>query len=155
MSQRQANLYADFTLLRDACAIIYRSMDKTTAKQYNAATLAFLGDAVFTQFVREMLVRDHDEKSGGLHKMASSYVCAHAQSVAYDAVMPLLTDEEADVARRARNCHNNTPAKNATLEQYKKATGLEAVLGFLYVSGDAGRILELLNAAYEKGEEFI
>lgn len=64
-------------------------------------------------------------------------------------------ETEKDVFRRARNCHNNTPAKNATLEQYKKATGLEAVLGFLYVSGDAGRILELLNAAYEKGEEFI
>lgn len=122
-------------------------MDKTTAKQYNAATLAFLGDAVFTQFVREMLVRDHDEKSGGLHKMASSYVCAHAQSVAYDAIMPLLTDEEADVARRARNCHTVSRAKNAIVGDYRRATALEGLFGYLKLIGETDRLAELMSAA--------
>ena len=122
-------------------------MEKTTAKQYNAATLAFLGDAVFTQYVREMLVRGHDEKSGGLHKMASAYVCAHAQSVAYDAILPMLGEEEADVARRARNCHTVSRAKNAVVGDYRRATALEGLFGYLKLVGENDRLEELMRAA--------
>ena len=101
------------------------------------------------------MYKRQDRKAGALSKISNRLLSARAQSEACDRLSDFFDETEKDVFRRARNCHNNTPAKNATLEQYKKATGLEAVLGFLYVSGDAGRILELLNAAYEKGEEFI
>ena len=128
-------------------------MDKATAKQYNAATLAFLGDAVFTQYVRETLVRDHDEKSGGLHKIASSYVCAHAQSVAYEAILPSLTDEEADVARRARNCHTSSRAKNAIVGDYRRATALEGLFGYLKLIGDDARLNDLMAVAVRAIDE--
>lgn len=128
-------------------------MEKATAKQYNAATLAFLGDAVYTQYVREMLVRGHDEKSGGLHKLASSYVCAHAQSVAYDAILPMLTDEESDVARRARNCHTSSRAKNAIVGDYRRATALEGLFGYLKLIGEDERLNELMAIAVKSIDE--
>ena len=117
-----------------------KQISRERALRLNPLVLAYVGDAVHALWLKSRLAVSSDRKAGALSKISNRLLSARA---------------EKDVFRRARNCHNNTPAKNATLEQYKKATGLEAVLGFLYVSGDAGRILELLNAAYEKGEEFI
>ena len=121
------------------------SMESKDATQLNSLTLAFLGDAVFTLFVREKLVTEHDCKSGRLHKMASDYVCAASQARMLEGITPVLTEEEKEVARRCRNCHNPSHAKNAALSDYKKATALEGVLGFLRLTGQNERLNELMN----------
>lgn len=120
-------------------------MESKDATQLNSLTLAFLGDAVFTLFVREKLVTEHDCKSGRLHKMASDYVCAASQARMLEGITPVLTEEEKEVARRCRNCHNPSHAKNAALSDYKKATALEGVLGFLRLTGQNERLDELMN----------
>ena len=107
--------------------------------------LAFVGDTVYDLFVRERLVR-----AGGrmddLHRAAVRYVCAAAQSAALARVEPLLTEEEAAVVRRARNARQ-TPSKHASLAEYHRATALEALIGYLYVTGRRGRMEELLARA--------
>ena len=128
-----------------------KQISRERALRLNPLVLAYVGDAVHALWLKSRLAVSSDRKAGALSKISNRLLSARAQSEACDRLSDFFDETEKDVFRRARNCHNNTPAKNATLEQYKKATGL----GFLYVSGDAGRILELLNAAYEKGEEFI
>ncbi len=120
-------------------------MEVKDAIQLNPLSLAFLGDAVFTLFVREKLVDNHDFKSGYLHKMASSFVCAAAQAQMLDAIAEDLTPEEREIARRSRNCHNVSKAKNAALGVYKKATALEGVLGFLKITGQTERLYYLME----------
>ncbi len=120
-------------------------MEVKDAVQLNPLSLAFLGDAVFTLFVREKLLLNHDGKSGYLHKIASSFVCASAQAEMLDAITDELTAEEREIARRSRNCHNTSKAKNAALGVYKKATALEGVLGFLKITGQTDRLNYLME----------
>lgn len=121
----------------------------------NMLSLAFVGDAVFTLFVRERLARNHDNKAGGLHKLANKYVKATSQAQIFDHLEVFLYEKEKEIARRARNAHNNTKAKNASLADYKKATAFEALLGYHLLSEDVERLNELLEIAVdfiEKGE---
>ena len=120
-------------------------MEVKDAIQLNSLSLAFLGDAVFTLFVREHLLGCHDGKSGLLHKLASGYVCASSQAKMLDAVSPRFDETELDIARRSRNCHTVSKAKNASLSDYKKATSLEAVFGFLKITGQNERLNELMK----------
>lgn len=122
-------------------------MEISKAIQLNPLSLAFVGDATFTLFVREKLALEHDNKAGKLHVMANKYVKATAQACIFDALSPLFNETEKDVARRARNHHNNTKAKNASLADYKKATSLEAVLGFLKIIKDDERLLYFMESA--------
>lgn len=122
-------------------------MNVADARQLNPVSLAFLGDAVFTLYVREKLVEAHDMTSRGLHKLASGYVRAGAQAAMLDALAPVLTDEERELGRRARNCHTPTHAKNATQGEYKKATALECIFGFLKVTGESERLEQLMESA--------
>lgn len=124
-------------------------MEEKEVNQMNMLSLAFLGDAVFTLFVRERLLNSNDGKSGALHKKASAIVCASAQAKMLDGITDEMTETEKDIARRSRNCHNNTKAKNATLATYKKATALEGVLGYLWESGQKARAYELMNKCME------
>lgn len=120
-------------------------LSKNTAKQLSPITLAFVGDAVYTLFVREKIVFEKDLKGNDLNKRTSQTVKATAQAEFADKIMAILTDEEADVFRRARNAKKNTRAKNASVAQYNKSTGLEAVIGYLYVIGEIERLNYLLN----------
>ncbi len=120
-------------------------LDKKIAKAYNPIVLAFVGDAVHTLIVRHDLTLNSDAKAGDLHRTASKKVSAVAQSKLADLLIPLLTEEEKDIYMRARNAHTHSSAKNADLADYKKASGLEAVLGFLYLTGQNERLFQLLN----------
>ena len=124
-------------------------MEKEKAKLMNPVVLAFVGDAVFTLFVRTKLAIKHDNKAGALHSMANRYVKATAQAKIEDELAPLFTQRESDVARRARNHHNSTKAKNATLADYKKATAFEAVLGYLTLTDQSERAKEFMEKAIE------
>jgi len=122
----------------------FATMTKQQAKNVNSLVLAYVGDAVHSLFVREKLVSTH-LKAGDLHKIASNEVNAHAQSQLAENLLEQLTEEERDVFMRGRNSKNTHVAKNQTQRDYKLATGLEAVLGYLYLTGDLERIKYLLN----------
>ncbi len=124
-------------------------MEENKANQLNPLSLAFVGDAVFTLFIRTKLALEHDNKAGALHSMANKYVKATAQAKIEDKLAPLFTQRESDIARRARNHHNSTKAKNATLADYKKATAFEAVLGYLTLTEQTERAEDFMKRAID------
>ena len=123
-------------------------MTEKEARQLSPLVMAFVGDGVFTLFVRSRLAEESRGKAGSLHKTASRYISAAFQAYVMDALSGELTEEETDIARRARNAHNNTVAKNATVLDYKKATAFEAVLGYLSLSRQTDRLDYILQKAY-------
>lgn len=122
-------------------------MDELTAYNLNAVSLAFVGDAVYSLYVRTLFCTSTQAKSGELHKKSTRFVKATAQSVALDIIEPILTEKEKDVLRRGRNTKTNTVSKNASLADYKKSTAFEAVIGYLYLSGQKDRLNEILLLA--------
>lgn len=118
---------------------------KEDASKINAVTLAFLGDAVYALYVRDKLVRSHSGKAGELQRTASKVLSARGQSAFLERVLPLFTEDEEEVYRRGRNAKKATKSKNADAVEYARSTGFEAVLGYLYLSGDNERIAYLLS----------
>ena len=118
--------------------------------QFSPLALAYIGDGVYELYVRTKVIEEHENlPAGKLHKVTVQYVKAAAQARSLDALMPILTEDETAVFKRGRNTKLNTVAKNASLTDYRKATGFEAVIGFLYISGENDRLNELMNIAYE------
>ena len=120
-------------------------LSKNTAKQLSPITLAFIGDAVYTLFVREKIVFEKELKGSELNRKTSAVVKATAQAKFIDVIMPFLTEEEIEIYKRARNYKTQNIAKNAKVIDYKKATGFEAVLGYLYLNGETQRLNEILK----------
>lgn len=116
-------------------------------------SLAFLGDAVHTLFIRTALIENGIQTNGNLHKRASALCSANGQSQMLDAILGILREEEADVVRRARNTKTHKPPKSADLETYKKATSFECLVGWLWAKGEVDRVLFLAQTALEKGEK--
>ena len=114
-------------------------MDKLQAKNMNALSLAFLGDSVYNLRIKEQAVK-LGFKAKDLHKIANKYVCAKAQAELFDSLT--LTEDEKEIADRARNADYNNIPKSATRDEYKKATSLEAVIGYNYLIGNFERIDE-------------
>ncbi|MBQ9757141.1 MAG: ribonuclease III [Clostridia bacterium] len=117
---------------------------KVPPSQYSPLALAYLGDAVYELFVRTYLLKDLNMPVQKLHKAAITMVNAKAQSDLYQKIKDCLTEEETAVYKRGRNT-NSHPPKNADLIDYKSATGVEALIGYLYLKGDSERILGLLK----------
>lgn len=126
-----------------------QTMPKERARGMNAVVLAFVGDAVWSLYVRESLVFEADYKTGMLQKLASERVSAHGQAKLFDKIEQALTEEEKDIFRRGRNAKKPTKSKNASVAEYNISTGVEAVIGYLYLVGDYGRIEELLAGENE------
>ena len=120
-------------------------MDKQKANNVSPVVLAFVGDAVYSLFVRERLTFENDGKSGTLNKLATEQVKATAQAEFVKDILQLLSDEELAVFKRARNAKKSTKAKHASVAEYNMSTGFEAVLGYLYLIGDNDRLNFLLN----------
>ena len=125
-------------------------LEKFTAQNLNPQVLAFVGDGVHTLYIRTHLAITHPTKSGELHKMAQNYVKAGKQSEAVDGLLAELTEEETTIYKRARNYKTASVAKSSTAGEYKKATGYEAVLGYLYLTGNTERLNYLLKISSEK-----
>ena len=119
-------------------------MDEKRVRQLNGLQLAFIGDTIYDLFVRGDVLERHDESVQKLHRHAIARVNAAAQARAYDRVEPMLTQEEADVARRARNAHSRPP-KNQDPGDYSRATALEELCGYLYLCGRHDRLQQLLG----------
>ena len=122
---------------------ISEPLPRERASLMNPVVLAFVGDAVYTLLVRTQLAVTSASKAGELNKRAAEIVSAHGQSGALEKMLPLLTEEEEAVYRRGRNAKKATKSKNATVSDYVRSTGFEALLGYLYLTGQTERIREL------------
>jgi len=122
-------------------------------KTYSPLTFAYIGDDVFDLVIRTIVVNKGNTSPNKLHNMVIRYVSAKAQAKMYDAINPLLNDEEQDVLRRGRNSKPHTKAKNASSADYMKATALETLIGYLYLRDDMERIFELIKTGINKIEE--
>ena len=116
----------------------------------NGASLAYLGDAVIELKVREALLSRDVGDVGKMNKIADTLVRATYQSQAMDRLLPLLTEEETAVYKRGRNTHSHTVPKSAKVSDYRKATGMEALFGFLYLEGRGERLDELFAIAFSE-----
>ena len=132
---------------------ISKNSQQQHPEQLSAAALAYLGDAVMELLVRKHLVSAGISHAGELNAKALSYVRATAQSGSIETLLPLLTEEEQAVYRRGRNGAGAHP-KSATVAEYRRATGLEALFGYLYLCGREERLNTLFSqyAAYVEKE---
>lgn len=111
-------------------------------------TLAYIGDAVYEVYIRTLMITSEPNKSvHKLHLMSTSYVRAHAQSEIVHRISPCLTEEELNIIRRGRNSKSASSPKNADILEYRTATGFEALVGYLYLSGRIERLTEILKLA--------
>ena len=119
-------------------------------KQAGPLALAYIGDTLYDLFVRTSLICGQDLTAHGMHLAAAKKVCAAAQAAAAHRLMPQLTEDELSVYRRGRNAHMGTVAKNASIADYRAATGLEALIGYLYLDGQDQRLIQLMTIALEE-----
>ena len=114
-------------------------------RSYSPLTLAYIGDGVYELIIRTILVKKGNCPVNRLHKKASSLAKAGAQSAIMKVIEEELTPEELSVYRRGRNAHSPTMAKHATMADYRRATGFEALMGYLYLKEDYTRMLTLVR----------
>jgi len=118
---------------------------KIDANEYSPLNLAYIGDAVFEVFVRTIAIRNGNMPVNKLHGFSKKFVNAKAQSKMFEKIRESLTDEEFSVLKRGRNAKSFTSAKNASISDYRQATGLEALFGYLYIKGDNKRLAEVFD----------
>ncbi len=123
---------------------------KVDHKQLNSLALAYMGDAVFEQYVRHRLLQNGKVKPNLLHREATKYVSAKAQASIIHALIEqgMLNEEETAVYKRGRNAKSGTVPKNTDVQTYRYSTAFEALLGYLYLGGQQARLEELVNAAF-------
>ena len=128
-------------------------MKENEVLQLSPLNLAFVGDAVYGLYIKQHLVQAHDFKTGELTKRANYFLRATTQAKIFEYLLPTLTEKEQEDARRCRNAHVNNKAKSATLSDYKRATALEGVFGFLQLVEEHERLEELLEASLNFKED--
>ena len=116
-------------------------------KGYSPLALAYIGDGVYELMIRTILVSERDMQVQKYHKKASNLVKAQTQANMIHAILEELTEEEMTVYKRGRNAKSYTMAKNATVSDYRAATGFEALIGYLYLKEDLVRVIELVKMA--------
>lgn len=125
------------------------NIKKQDIRTYSPLTLAYIGDGVFDLIIRTVVVDKGNTSPNELHRHTSSIVKAHTQALMAEALMEELTEEEHDVYRRGRNAKSFTTAKNATVADYRKATGFEALIGYLYLEDRFDRAVYLSRRALD------
>lgn len=116
-------------------------------RTYSPLTLAYIGDAIYDLVIRTIVVERGNSAANKLHRKAVAYVNARVQARMIDALEDELSEEEESVYHRGRNAKSYTSAKNASVIEYRKATGLEALCGYLYLQGRQERMLYLIREA--------
>ena len=114
-------------------------------RAYSPLTLAYIGDGIYELVIRSIVVERANRSANDLHKKTTRYVKAPAQSAMIEALLPELTEDEEAVYRRGRNAKSYTTAKNASVADYRRATGFEALMGYLYLTGQTDRMLDLIK----------
>mgnify|MGYP001131975629 CR=1 FL=1 len=121
--------------------------------EVSSLALAYIGDAIYEIFVRTMVLSKGNAPVNKLHKQSKEYVNAKGQAELYQVIAEYLTEEEKAVFRRGRNAKSYTTPKNMDIADYRCATGLEALFGYLYLKGDMQRALELFEKGVSLGRE--
>ena len=136
---------SDFARIKEAfgCA-------EVDVRSFSPLTLAYIGDCVYDLIIRTVVVERGNRAANLLHRATVKYVKAPAQASVIEALQDDLTEEEQEVYKRGRNAKSHTAAKNASIEDYRKATGLEALVGYLYLTDRFDRVLELTKIGLEK-----
>ena len=119
-------------------------------KTYSPLTLAYIGDAIYDLVIRSIVVERANRSANGLHKIVIRYVNAKTQARMIEALEEDLSEEEKAVYHRGRNAKSYTSAKNASIADYRVATGLEALLGYLYLCHDMERLLFLVRTGLDR-----
>lgn len=122
-------------------------IEQQDIRTYSPLTLAYIGDGIYDLVIRSMVVGQGNTQANLLHKKTSSMVKAKAQSEMIEVLLPELTEEETAVYKRGRNAKSPTMAKNASMSDYRRATGFEALMGYLYLKDDFQRVLDLVEMA--------
>lgn len=122
-------------------------------KSYSPLVLAYIGDCVFDLVIKSMVISKGNKSVQKLHKETSSFVQASTQSRMMRAMQPCLTEEEHAVYRRGRNAKSVSPAKNQSITDYRRATGFEALIGYLYLNKAYARLMELVKIGLDSLEE--
>ncbi len=127
------------------------NVDNMNTKLLNPLTLAYMGDAVLDQHVREYIVLKLRSKPNRLHQVSKQYVSAKSQAQTLETLIDegWFTEEELDILKRGRNAKSYTKAKNTDIQTYRKSSAIEAVLGYLYLEHNEERLKKLLNKIIE------
>ncbi|ONI37802.1 ribonuclease III [Candidatus Epulonipiscium fishelsonii] len=128
------------------------SNDKVRARDYSPLALAYIGDGVYEIFIRTYVLEKGNMPVNKLHKASKNFVCADGQAKIYYAIENLLNEEELAVLKRGRNAKSVSAPKNADIRTYRLATGVEALIGYLYLQGNIERIKELVRIGIEELE---
>ncbi len=128
-------------------------MKETVVTDYSPLTLAYIGDSIYDLIIKSLVVNEGNRPVKELHRQTSRFVNASAQSQMMRALQDKLTEEEHGVYKRGRNAKSVSPAKNQSVTDYRRATGFEALMGYLYLKGDLKRLLELVKEGLESLKE--
>ncbi len=132
--------------------MLFETKPEVDIHEMSPVALAFVGDAVLELLVRARLVGSTRLQPNRLHTVATHYVSAHAQCRELEILEPLLTEAEANVLRRGKNASKASVAKHATVQEYRASTGLECLLGWLYLRGENDRVQQLFDAVWAEYE---
>ncbi len=128
--------------------VIYKMSEKRP-NDYSPLALAYLGDSVWEQYIRTKILKENpDLPAYKLHKTAIGYVSATSQSKSMEEIETILTDTELSVYKRGRNAKSPTASKNADIVDYRRATGFEALIGYLYLKEEPDRLTQVMELAY-------
>ena len=130
-------------------------MKEVDIKEYSPLTLAYIGDSIYDLIIKSLVVNEGNRQVQKLHKETSMRVQASAQSKMMRAIQEHLTEEEHAVFKRGRNAKSVSPAKNQSITDYRRATGFEAFMGYLYLKKEWKRMLELVKIGLESMDECI
>ncbi|KSU57406.1 ribonuclease III [[Bacillus] enclensis] len=136
--------------------MIYETNEKIDAKQINALALAYMGDAVYETYVRQLLLTKGKIKPNQLHRAATNYVSAKAQAASLKKLFDedLLSEEEINIVKRGRNAKSGSVPKNTDVQTYNHSTAFEALIGYLFLLNRTERLEELITIIFEqKGKE--
>ena len=136
----------------ECCGKLY-GREAPDSRTYSPLSRAYIGDAVYELVIRTLLVEKGNTQVNKLNQRANRLVKASAQSEMIEKLKPCLTEQEIGIFRRGRNAKSYTMAKNATMSDYRRATGFEALMGYLYLTEQWGRILELVKLGLQEGEK--
>ena len=128
-------------------------MKEVNVNTYSPLTLAYIGDCIYDLIIKSLIVNQGNKQVNKLHKEASSLVQASTQSLMMRTMQEHLTEEEHAIYKRGRNSKSVSPAKNQSITDYRRATGFEALLGYLYLKKDWKRLLDLVKIGLDSLEE--
>lgn len=128
-------------------------MQEVDIREYSPLTLAYIGDSIYDLIIKSLVINEGNKQVQKLHQETSSLVQASAQSKMMRTLQELLTEEEHAVYKRGRNAKSVSPAKNQSITDYRRATGFEALMGYLYLKKNMKRLIDLVKIGLDSLKE--